>query len=147
MKKISEKLWQFSAEFDSEIPQDATVVFWLCGRAPRRSLALSKDRVLVDYEIPDDPNGLDAAVFDDLVDLARMYKDCGCMTVCQMGENRSGLMSTLILIARGVETEEAIKTVQDNGNMNSVQSQAKGHSFWNPGFAAQVRRAFGTREA
>lgn len=142
MKRIAEGLWQASAMRGFEIPKEAEVVFWLCGNAPKKHHALSTDRTLIDFEIPDDPTGLPDAVFQDLVEYARDYKDAGIITVCAMGENRSGLMSALVLIARGVPVEEAIATVQQNGNVNSLPAETKGHSFWNAGFAEQVRRYY-----
>ena len=57
------------------------------------------------------------------------------LAVCHMGENRSGLLSALILIARGMDSQEAIRLVQERGPHNSP---TQAHSFWNPGFIRQV---------
>jgi hypothetical protein len=130
MKQITEGLWQSPAHLAGNALNNFDVVFWMCGGSPIAPWGT----ILIDYAIPDDPNGLDPAVYADLVALADMFGARNVLTVCAAGENRSGLMSVLTLKARGMPTEAAIKLVQDNGHNTS-----KGYSFWNPGFNKQVR--------
>ena len=62
------------------------------------------------------------------------------LTICHMGENRSGLASAMALIMRGHNVEDAITTVRREGNKISPGVP---HSFWNEGFARQLREKFG----
>ena len=131
MKQIAEKLWQGSAMLGYEMPEDIEVVFWLCGGwADLRD----EPQIWIYYTIPDNPEGLDKTTFFKLWQLVNTFAGCSILTVCAAGENRSGLVAAMTLIARGMEVEEAIKTVQVNGNSNTHD-----HSFWNPGFVRQVR--------
>lgn len=59
------------------------------------------------------------------------------LTVCHMGENRSGLASCCILHCRDNMTgDAAADLVQQNGPLNSPTQET---SFWNPGFNRQIR--------
>lgn len=86
------------------------------------------------FPINDDANGTEH--FEDVRKLAQQLAPRRVLTICHMGENRSGLLSALILVARGMSNEAAIALVQQNGSHNSP-SQA--HSLWNPGFVRQIR--------
>lgn len=87
----------------------------------------------IDFPIDDNASGCDrlAAVQE----LARSISTQRVLSVCHMGENRSGLLSALVLIARGESPEHAVALVQTNGPHNS---ESQPHSFWNPGFIKQV---------
>lgn len=61
------------------------------------------------------------------------------LTICHMGENRSGLAAAMALIMRGKSAEDAIAIVRREGNKISPGVQ---HSFWNEGFARQLREKF-----
>jgi len=137
MKQIAEGLWQTGTLHEERIPiNDVDVVFWMCGQAPPAPFG----KILIDYPIPDDPDGLPKEVFQDLWALACALRDKNILTVCNAGENRSGLVSVLVLLARGLNVERAISIVQENGPRYSADKE---HAFWNPGFVRQVREAFG----
>ena len=114
-----------------EIPEGVEVVFWMIPEPPQTP----EGAIVVHYPIDDNDQGLDEDVFLRLYHLVDSLSDLRILTVCHAGENRSGLVSTMTLIAREIPVEEAIRTVQANGNANYGD-----HSFWNPGFVAQVRR-------
>ena len=88
--------------------------------------------------IPDDPNGLDEETLARLRAICEFVKDQRVLTVCHMGENRSGLASALILIARGRTSQEAIRLIRASG---AVRSHGKPYLLWNPGFVKQVEAA------
>lgn len=132
MKQIAEGLWQSSQRDVSSVSSEQfDVVFWMCGGP----ISVPFGVELVDFAIPDDPNGCAPELFDRLRRLAAAHAHLRVLTVCSMGENRSGLMSALILVARGMEPEDAVRRVQEKGPHNSPD---RPHSFWNPGFVKQV---------
>lgn len=132
MKQIAEGLWQVGVMFDDDgLPQEADTVFWMIEDA----CTIAGSPVFVRYPIPDNDQGLDDVVFLRLWHLVNALSDRKIMAVCQAGENRSGLVATMVLIARGATVEDAIATVQKEGN-----ARTHAHSFWNSGFVAQVRR-------
>ena len=136
MKKISEGLWQVGILFDEEgLPEEADTVFWMIDNTG----SVAGSLIFVRYPIPDNDQGLDDEVFLCLWGLVQALANRKVVAVCQAGENRSGLVATMILIARGEKVEDAIATVQKNGNARTHK-----HSFWNPGFVAQVRRLLGS---
>ena len=130
MKQIAEKLWQGGTLLGGEIPEEVKVIFWML-EEPTPAF----QGIVVRYPIPDDDKGLDVTVFLRLLGLVNHCAELPLLAVCQAGENRSGLVCAMTLIMRGMEVEEAIKTVQKNGNANT-----HAHSFWNPGFVRQVRK-------
>lgn len=85
------------------------------------------------FPIDDDAAGCNH--LDEVRSLASTLAQQRVLTVCHMGENRSGLLSALILIARGMDAATAVRTVQTRGPHNSP---TQAHSFWNPGFVKQV---------
>lgn len=85
------------------------------------------------FPIDDNANGSDQ--FDAVRDLAHSVANRRVLAICHMGENRSGLLSALILADRGIPPAEAVQTVQREGPHNSP---TQAHSFWNPGFVRQV---------
>ena len=85
--------------------------------------------------IPDDPNGLDQERWDRLWSICEFVKDKRVLTVCHMGENRSGLASAMILMARGRSPAEAIRLIRASG---PARSAGQPYLLWNPGFARQV---------
>ena len=89
------------------------------------------------FSIADDPHGMPDDEFWRLYATVRLFAPWRVLTVCHMGENRSGLASVMILVARGMPVKDAIATVRRAGPAISV---GQPHLFWNPGFAAQVER-------
>jgi hypothetical protein len=87
----------------------------------------------IEFPIDDNANGCDC--FSAVQELAKSVSTQRVLSVCHMGENRSGLLSTLILISRGESPAQAVALVQTNGPHNSP---TQAHSFWNPGFVKQV---------
>ena len=88
----------------------------------------------ISFPIDDNAEGCDQ--FAEVQALAKSVVSKQVLTVCQVGENRSGLLSALILIERGWHPVSAVTTVQYYGPHNSPTQP---HSFWNPGFVRQVR--------
>jgi hypothetical protein len=88
---------------------------------------------LIYYPIDDDANG--SPVFDEVRALARSVSKRRVLSICHMGENRSGLLSALILVERGMTPQGAVTAVQQLGPLNSPDQTT---SFWNPGFVRQV---------
>jgi hypothetical protein len=88
--------------------------------------------------IDDNANGLPDETVTGLYKWACVLRGANVCTVCHMGENRSGLASVLLMLARGVPTSRAIALAQAHPAISGGQS----HTFWNPGFVAQVRRMF-----
>ena len=91
------------------------------------------DVPFVYFPIPDDPNG--CASIEQVRLLAEMVGRFRVLTICHMGENRSGLLSALILVYQGMLPEEAVRLVQTRGPTTSDPERG---SFWNPGFVQQV---------
>ena len=87
----------------------------------------------ISFPIDDNAEGCDR--FADVQTLAKSLASKQVLTVCQIGENRSGLLSALILVARGWDPISAVTTVQYHGPHHSATQP---HSFWNPGFVRQV---------
>ncbi len=88
---------------------------------------------LIYFPIDDNASGTDR--LDTIRELAKMLANVPVLTVCHIGENRSGLLSALILVERGYKPAEAVALVQREGPHNSP---TQAHSFWNPGFVRQV---------
>ncbi len=134
IKKITEGLYQGALRHVSEdgVPEGVDAIVLMAEKAE----PIDTDVPIFYLPIPDDPNGLDNDVFNVVYALANyMIKFKTVLTVCHMGENRSGLMSVLILIVRGVMSYDAIDLVQNCGPVNSTDCK---HSFWNPGFVTQA---------
>ena len=116
--EISEGLWQVSAKhWPDEVPDvDVVIYAWplpitIDGHPPLGGVHY------VQVTFGDhDHAPMDDAVWDSLVALTRAHAGRRVMTVCKEGKNRSGLMSALILVARGVPVEEAIALVKANGS-------------------------------
>ena len=87
----------------------------------------------ISFPIDDNANGCDR--FADVQALAKSVASRQVLAVCQIGENRSGLLSALILVARGWHPISAVTTVQYHGPHHSATQP---HSFWNHGFVRQV---------
>ena len=133
-KEIAPGLWQSPLhslidEWD-ELQQhvDVIVVMALGG-----DLTVLNAPLVLHFPISDDPAGCEQ--IGQVRVLAGILSSYSVLTVCQMGENRSGLLSALILRARGDSPEKAVRTVQQNGP--STTDPERG-SFWNPGFVQQV---------
>ena len=84
---------------------------------------------------PIDDNAAGSPQFEEVRALAASVATSRVLSLCHMGENRSGLLSALILVERGVPPALAVAVVQNRGPVNS---SGQTHSFWNPGFVAQV---------
>lgn len=141
MKQISAHLWQSDAH-SAAPPTDDAVIYWMCGNAPAAPLGC----VMVDFPIHDSDKGVPPEVFKDLVHLAFTFAHRPVLTVCQCGENRSGLMSALTLIARGFAVDRAIEIVQLNGPLACSKGD-KRRSFWNEAFVKQVKEFFADEAA
>ena len=139
MKQIAEGLWQGALRHVHEqgLPAEITAVALMATQV--ESVPLRPGVLFIYFPIDDNADGLDAETFKVCIALADFLKDFKVLTICHMGENRSGLLSSLILGARGVDAETAVKTVQQRGNPN----KDRGYSFWNPGFVRQVREWLG----
>ena len=85
------------------------------------------------FPINDNADGCEC--FMDVRALAHQVAKQRVLTICHMGENRSGLLSALILVERGISPQDAVALVQARGPHNSPTQP---HSFWNPGFVRQV---------
>lgn len=88
----------------------------------------------ITFPINDNADGCEC--LDVVRAIARSVATQRVLTICHMGENRSGLLSALILVERGEAPSEAVRIVQENGPHNSPTQP---HSFWNPGFVRQVK--------
>lgn len=140
MKQITEGLWQAGIMFDDDMPKEANTIFWMIEDGctlPWASSPYFDSQIFIRYPIPDDDQGIANETFQRLWALISAVEDRKILAVCQAGENRSGLVCCLVLIARGYGVEEAIKLVQENGNARTHK-----HSFWNVGFVSQVRKFF-----
>jgi protein-tyrosine phosphatase len=132
VQKIAPDLWQSAL---------AHLAFWPCLREHVDLIVLLAARVeelpsgveVIDYPIDDNADG--SPVFNGVRALAKALKNQRVCTVCHVGENRSGLLSALILVERGVKPSNAVRMVQERGPYNSPTQP---HSFWNPGFVGQV---------
>ena len=136
VKQIAAGLWQGALvhvldEWE-EITEEVDVVLVMAEVAGNPFPWTGKNLNILLDPIDDDPSG--AADFSRLKALAVAFCDQRVLTVCHAGENRSGLMSALILRARGLTPFEAVLFVQQNGPVNTDND----HSFWNPGFVQQV---------
>ena len=131
MKQIADGLWQAGTRLGGALPPETKAIFWMIDESPPETQGI----ILIHYPIPDNDQGLDETVFLRLYHLVDALSDLPIMAVCQAGENRSGLVAVMVLIARGATVEDAIATVQREGN-----ARTHAHSFWNPGFVAQVKR-------
>lgn len=98
---------------------------------PVEPLPVGVDHIVA--PIDDNADGCDR--LDDVRALAKEVAGKRVLSICHMGENRSGLLSTLILIQRGMAPADAVALVQKNGPHNSPTQP---HSFWNPGFVRQA---------
>ena len=133
-KEIESGLWQSPLhsviEEWNELRQhvDIIVVMTLGG-----DLTAINAPLVMHFPIPDDPGGCEQ--IGQVRMLARILSSYRVLTVCQMGENRSGLLSALILQARGASPEEAVQTVQQKGPATTDPERG---SFWNPGFVQQI---------
>src|SRR3990167_6331127 len=90
--------------------------------------------LIIGFPVPDDPNGLNSGTFKELSKLCRIIGDSTVLTVCHMGENRSGLASALILVHYGYSPTEAIDLIRKQVQPNSDAP----HVLWNPGFVKQL---------
>ena len=97
--------------------------------------------------IPDDErHPLDREVLERLWSIARFVADKRVLTVCAAGQNRSGLASALILIARhGISGDEAIVRVQ--GYSGRAYSFHDTVVLWNRDFQRQLRDRFPRKDA
>lgn len=137
--QITKDLWQGAMNPVARYwPSYETHIDALVVMAPWVELIPAK--VAYYYPIDDNDQGLPDVEFDRLSEFLRTIprEHRRIMTICHMGENRSGLASVLRLIHNGVGTDDAIDLVRSTVKPRSGQP----HVFWNPGFVAQVRRLF-----
>lgn len=85
----------------------------------------------------DDPAGIDEGKWDALFKLTHggLPKGAKVLTVCSMGENRSGLLSALVYHAKyGGEGRDIVEIIRSKAKPNTSQP----YVLWNPGFYRQV---------
>lgn len=140
--EIAERLWQAGVEWlPPELPTVDLIIhavplpdaLWQLQRHPPASLA---PRIFVpfgDHTHEDMPD----ATWDTLVALSKAHRHRRVLAVCSQGKNRSGLISALILIARGHGAEDAIAQVQERGSDPGTV-----RALSNPRFQAKLRRHF-----
>ena len=93
--------------------------------------------------VPDSEDGLTTAEFRKLVGfLSEIPANAPAVTMCEAGENRSGLASVVLLVLRGMDVDEAILLVREKVPPITDQRWV----FWNRGFVAQVRAWAATRD-
>lgn len=138
-KQIADKLWQGALAHVSQdgYPEGVEVVLLMAERV--EALPNAANVPVLYLPIPDNPDGLTEEQFAQVYGLCRAVQGACVLTICHMGENRSGLASALLLCLRGMEPAAAVKLVQTNGPHNSSNAP---HSFWNPGFNKQVLEFF-----
>lgn len=119
---VAEMDKEFQAKIDVIVIMAEADVFQRCGDLP-----------ILLTPIDDNPAGTDRLQY--VQNIAALVARKRVLTICHVGENRSGLLSALILIERGTTPEDAVALVQKNGPHNSPTQL---HSFWNPGFVKQV---------
>ena len=136
--QIEPGLWQGAMRLVAEegLPEDVDVVLICAHEVERIDVGYDSGIVKIVFPVPDEPSGLDAETFTRLMDLCFWVARRRVLTVCHMGENRSGLASCLILMARGKTAEEAIAAIRASG---PPRSSGKPYLFWNPGFVQQVK--------
>ena len=121
--RVSDDLWQAKARDVIEIaPFD--VIFWMKASPPK---AVFGENTVIDFPIPDDDQGIPQERLMELWALTGAVKRKKVLTVCQAGQNRSGLASAMILMHRGLSAQQAIMTVQ-----------AQNGALWNEGFVRQL---------
>ena len=133
VREIAPGLYQSAlahASVDTEIVKHVDVAVLMASLAEPMPPGLQE---LVIFPIDDNAAGTEH--FEAVRNIARTVKDQRVLTICHMGENRSGLLSTPILVERGMKPKDAVALVQKNGPVNSSDQT---HSFWNPGFVRQV---------
>lgn len=133
IKQIADNLWQ--APLHAAVAGPLPPIKQIVSMVQFPDVAIADDVDVLELPIDDNPSGTDR--FDDLDDYADVLKDTPLMTVCHMGENRSGLFSAMVLVHRGVTPRAAVDTVQNNGPQTTHDHDT---SFWNPGFVNQVLR-------
>lgn len=111
----------------TDAPLHVDVAVIMCGGA------LPSLKTQIELTIDDNANG--CPVLPLVQDVASLVAHQRVLSVCHVGENRSGLLSALILIKRGLTPQAAITIVQTRGPHNSPTQP---HSFWNSGFVRQV---------
>jgi hypothetical protein len=87
---------------------------------------------------PDDPAGVSDHTWDYFYHLTHdvIARDAVALTLCAMGENRSGLVAAMLLHARtGKNGGEIIDLIRSKVRPRSGQPYA----LWNPGFVRQVK--------
>lgn len=133
MKQIAEGLWQDGVHwFDAGPPLPDVEVVIFASEYDHRMVPDGADGIEMPF--PDDANGVSPTILEALRGLCAGVAHRRVLTVCSVGENRSGLLSALILMARGMSAEDAISTVQKNG-----PARTHDHALWNPGFLRQLR--------
>jgi hypothetical protein len=125
MHEVEEGLWQSSAYDAARMPLTTDFMLWLCYES-----SPPHDSRVFYFPIPDSAEGLSIEHFWGLYGICQVLEGRTVTTVCAMGQNRSGLASAMILIARGWRVGDAIARVQTkipNG-------------LWNEGFVDQLRQ-------
>ena len=135
IKQIDHSLWQgaFSDVAVEGIPEEVEIVILMASTADLPPLR--PGQILIYYPIDDTADGASAEELYNIQRIASTFADRKVLTVCYMGENRSGLMSAMILLERYDDASWAVKTVQERGPVNSGCAL---QSFWNPGFVQQI---------
>lgn len=124
MYRIHDDLYQSPARVAKT--HDFDVVFWMKASPPKAQFG---KQIVIDFPVPDSEKGLEQDQIETLWSLVNSVKDKKILTVCQAGQNRSGLVSAMVLMARGLPVETAIGKVQ-----------AHNGALWNPGFQRQLHQ-------
>jgi len=134
IRKIDEGLYQTGTLIweESDVPPDVDVVLFCAKVEP--AMVPEGGTTLV-FQFEDSERGVPPDKWEALVHLCASIADQKVMTVCQAGENRSGLASALVLIGRGVAVWDAVKKVQSSGK--TIITEFPG-PLWNRGFVDQL---------
>ena len=138
--EVSDGLWQVGARhWPDEVPEvDVVLHAWPLPNAPDGHPPLGGVHY-VHIPFGDHDHGpIDEAVWASLVALTETHAHRRVMTVCKEGKNRSGLMSALVLIFRGMDVEDAIAQVKAKASHPGTVE-----ALSNRVFLATLREVFG----
>ena len=134
--KIEDGLWQTGTMRANSADINAiteTVDILLV--ASYESFPLSDPNITtIQLPFDDSLEGVPPQVFTNLTKICKEISTQNVVTVCSQGENRSGLLSALILYYRGHTMQNAIDLIRDK-----VPAVSSGpHALWNGGFVKQL---------
>lgn len=132
--RIAENLYQTGTAIwpVGQVPPHVDVILF-CAREMSAMVEPGVERVA--FPFIDAPDGLSEERFLELAALCRELSSRRVMTVCEAGENRSGLASALVLVGRGLSPSEALAVVRSHG---PTPYTGAAHLLWNDGFVKQL---------